>query len=698
MASTPADELHNFIAGEGTVRGLPIPSDEDGDNWQGARGLPAFPSSLDLEKMFATSRVSVSYDAQKAYAPVFGETAAPMFLNTFVRGQVNSPVVFAAAERVIPAQEDAQPAFAVKASILHAMPAIVQKAHNVLCDADVTLKKTRNADNISLRMIHNAISILYRQSEMPVTPRCFRDAAMTMFGVRRHRSRSASREDGDAEEGELVDTLGAIYLGYEHIIIALRLRKTLLELPAHATYERDTERWTGDCVTAFARPVADAAGHPDELAIRTGIETGNSQRARKYTHVLNAEAVNDVVAGAYWAFLYNARIAVGWSAVGDYFAGPMQNDVEGDNGPQMLFSVLPYAEDNLWSYMSETTALLHDPPTLSGLRVVRSYLAQILVTLSASQRVARAVHYDLHGSNIRLQKVREGSPEYGGTVWRYTTPVGVSGSEEIYIPADDLGGYAVRIIDAGRARIDRPSSLGTDSTATFASLAGTPASREFDAEVDVRALVYDLVTYNLFFWIPHLARAQNMRTAGRELALDPLSVMVYEFIDVIEEMAGMSLWTNWQDGPYHNNNNASGFEMAIAKPASFMQYAYMRWNGTINEDVATKIRTHEFMFRRTDSRGAGTPQSVLATPFFRAYRTPSTSTSEDTTVVHVSDVNNATAAVAVLKGQPTEGPAHRVGASASVQDVPVDASADAGVTPSGSPVTSQSGTKRSRVE
>ena len=229
------DSLEEFLAGAGTVRSLPTPSDDEE-----VVSSPAMPTSLQLENMFPVPRTLTSSDAQRRYRLCSTSDGGPLHLN-----EKEVPVVLAATMRAAPGAGTA-PDVVIKASFLHDMPEAVRMAHNALCETDVLLKQRGSVGDVTIRALSSAANIVSKDVYCPSPPLGFRDEVARFLGAHTPRSDTSDATEDDTVVHVSNDNAGVVYLEYEHIVVAMRLLETLDTLGAPNTYPGGKTRWRAD--------------------------------------------------------------------------------------------------------------------------------------------------------------------------------------------------------------------------------------------------------------------------------------------------------------------------------------------------------------------------------------------------------------------------------------------------------------------
>ena len=579
-------ELSEFLRGTGTARGLPV-------SWENGaeRASPCAPTRIDMEQILCgQSRACPASDFRAIYT-LPTRNGAPVKLSNVRRGQAVGSFVWLAQR----CRDDAQ--VVVKVCPMIETPERVRTAFDLLCQFDGNVERGGTLTHDDLSLLNAVMQVMYSDADPVRGYGLVAASALSIMGCH-------TEEGSTAATFTMQSDVAFEYFGLTCCGIAKRLHDRLVGTVDRRTLARLFERVDLD------------RQHPGAAR----------RKAHRYVNHLNSENMNETVAGSYVSFLHHAGLAPAIAPVLDYFTAPVLDDTT--SSLRNSFIVSPYYAYDFTAMLRGRCAQLpmhFDRPNKENLAFMRSMLAQILVTLSSAQHVARYVHYDLHSNNVRCDVARTGMREHNNESWRYRIPVGADKEmREVRIPASDTCSFVARLIDHGRTRVDRPGSWGIDVEAARVEHTDICSSIVFDPTHDTRALAHDLTIYCIPQWIDTMRSTCAQREILSTLPAIAADIckQVVDFADVLEAMASLAAWDGWLNGAARDRYPTAHAQqpsdaVPFPKPGTFLEYAALAANKLIVN--ADSVRTNDFFCQRTDVGVQNTPAVILEMPFFASY-------------------------------------------------------------------------------
>lgn len=575
---------------------------------------------MDMELLLKYLRVNALTEAQSYYAITPDLGGAPghaTYVGSVKDGSSEAAVV--AIDRIDQPKHTLQTGrrLVSKVAFLEKMPKKVARAQTSLMEMYMGVVTSGSVGLVSLDAVRNAAEVLFAP---PSEPMAFDpDAVVTPLLPFNQRIAPAPDADPLPHHGSAFtsDDTGDAYLNYDHLLIAVRLLVQIRGVQTAPTWyvmdgepeETANERWLAEVEDAFGR-FSEEAAHIG-ITAKT-ISLGRVPCApRSFGHQRNTEHINEVVASARVSLLYHARTAVAFTPIVDHFAFRARDDTKSI----ALHMITPRHDKSFVKALREHGEASFGP-TLDGIRMMRSVLAQVLLSLEAAQTHLRFTHYDLHINNVMLDQVEAHDPEHtaaDGTLWYYVRP---GGKHSFMVPASDSDGQAARIIDFGRTRCDDPRFPGNDARASSITIEGRAPCALYDTAADMRALAHDIVVYGLFKWRKYFVYAGRGDRVSSDSAVEECFL---QMVSVLEDMSGVRWWNGWNAGvgpaTYMQRNGRQ-----LDPPTSLYSYIDLWATGICDEDTFIQIRADEFIMRRPDGEHSVAPSDVLESPFFLPYR------------------------------------------------------------------------------
>ncbi len=602
---------------------------------------PVFPTSLDMDFLLRAVRIDALSEAQSRFVckPDPTDARNVEYIATKNDGASKGAVIAIAPSKGSPCpvlfhidDDDPYP-FVSKVAILEKMPKAVARAHRCLIEMYTSIASTKTVDMVSLDSVRNASRVLFaralEQAEFDST-----EATTPLLPVVVNEDHAMTTPDF-VWKGSSVESAGESYLDSAHLVAAVRLLAQIRgtqKVPASygrkkgEDEETTVQRWMEEVDEVFSRFVEEARDY--DVAEDNVTKYRPPHGPRMYGHQRNDENINEVVAGVRASLMYHSRTAVAFTPIIDYFMFRAEK-----SNSVVLHIVSPRHHGALVDALRNTCR--RTGPTLDSIFMVRSVLAQVLLSLEAAQYYLRFTHYDLHGNNVMLNVVGPHDPERSceeGVVWQYVRP-GDRGTFSVL--ASDSEGHSARIIDYGRSRCDDPRYPGNNKRASYLDLGDTCAPCErFDASVDMRTLAHDIVIYGIYSWRRWLVLADK----GQCVSEDPeVDAHFKQMLSVLDDMSGVRWWNGWNTSAVPHLGYRFHVGGTMEPPASFMSYIDRRANNVCTDDVFTLIRRNEFIMRRPITEHAVTPKDVLDMTFFAAYQ----DTDHATTTIAVANASRA---------------------------------------------------------
>ena len=590
----PDADLLSFAHGDATtLRALPcmLPTGKP-------HKPPMLPTALDMEMMMQKPPVNGITQARALYSITTNSEGAAKYMSVAGIGSSRSAVVSLT--------DTKGTTLASKVAMLEKMPWKVERAYLSLVEMSVSIVVTGGLSMVLLAHVTQASLVLFSRSQ----PQIDFDTQAVHALLPNGALPVADQPTGVVSDRcypPLDETAGDAYFDMEHLVAAVRLYSLIT-----ARIEDDGPLTRVDVDAVFRRFLTEASAY--SITPGTVLSMSVPRGPRTYAHTRNAEHVNEIVASSRVTLMFYTRTAVGFTPVVDYF---YYHPSEASSAIA-LHVVTPL-------HVSTAQKLILDAcditPTLSGLQMVRSLLAQVLLTLESAQTNLRFVHYDLHLGNVMVDAVTKGMPEYGGSVWRYTR---TGNWPEFFIPASDSNNHATRMIDFGRSRCDDPRFPCDDTRACSITVHGRASSKFFDHSVDTRSLGHDLIVFALGYWYNELVRCHKNREAYN-MSNEPVVKELCELLDVLEAMVGIKWWKGWADGSTRDRYGTELFDSCGA-------FIELHASNTLSNPMMHRLREDEFFIRRLPHEYAPKPTDILNMAFFAPYHQASAND-----IVHVAD-------------------------------------------------------------
>ncbi len=591
----PDADLLSFAHGDtSTLRALPrmLPTGV-------SHRPPMLPTALDMEMMLQKPPVNGITQARALYSVTTNRKGVAQYVSVVGIGMSRSAVI---------SLSDTKGKILVsKVSMLEKMPWEVERAYLTLVEMSMSIIVTDGLSMVSLADVARASRVLFSISKPQIdfdtqaVHALLPDTALPVCD-------QPSGVISDQFYPPIDETAGDAYFDMEHLVAAVRLYTLII-----ARMDEDGPLALIDVDAAFGRFLIAAVvcGITTTTVLTMSVPRG----PRSYAHIRNAEHVNEIVASSRVTLMFYTRTAVGFTPVMDYF---YYHPSEASSAIA-LHVATPV-------HVSTTQKLILDAcdnilPTLSGLNMVRSLLAQVLLTLESAQTILRFVHCDLHLGNVMADVVTKGMPEYGGSVWRYTRP---EGAFEFFIPASDSNNHAARMIDFGRSRCDDPRFPCDDVRACFVTIHGRASSHVFDHSVDTRSLGHDIIMFVLGYWYSELVLCHKNRESYGT-SNEPVEKGLSELLDVLEAMVGIKWWKGWADGSSEDRYGTKLLDSCGA-------FIELLASNKLSLDTTHKMREDEFFIHRPPHEYAPRPTDILNMAFFAPYHQ-----AVGNDVVHVAD-------------------------------------------------------------
>ena len=595
---------------------------------------PTLPTSLDLETTLSYMRVNALAEARSRFAVAVNAAGAATYVGITGDGSSGAAVV-----EISRRGDSAPPSLVTKVALLEEMPYPIVCAQASLIEMFTSIVVTGTTDMVYLDAVRDASDVLFADAG----PYMSFNHAAAVAALFLCSPRDAANATAEAPQrcAEFNESVGMSYFQGEHLLAGIRLLARINAVGAapvwyagpDETAEAANVRWAEDVDTVFERFVEVAA--PANVRLDNVIGMRAPRIPRTFGHQRNAEHINEVVVGSRLTLLRESRIAVAFTPIVDYFAYPVPG-----GGAAVLHVVAPRHDMSFGGVLREGA---QTAPSLGAIFMVRSVLAQVLLSLEAAQAHLRFTHYDLHLNNVMISVATDRDPEFvdtEGVMWRYARP---TGKHAFVVPATDSADCVARIIDFGRSRCDDPRHPGDDDRVASVVVFECAPCERFNDAIDMRALAHDIVVHGLLRWAPYFRNAGR----GERVSTDPLVEECFQqLVSVLEDMAGVRWWSGWNTRMAYTQRNGA----AVACPRSLCAFIEMFVSGICTTETVIQIRTDEFMRDRPKTEHTMTPTTILDAPFFTPYRM-TRGTTPCVVVVEVADATHASGAVTVVQGE-----------------------------------------------
>ena len=561
---------------------------------------PVLPTSLDMEVMLRKSPVNGVTQARAFYSITINHKGEAQYVS--MAGAAMSRAA------IVSVTDTENNIFVSKVAFLEKMPRVVERAYLSLVEMSMSIIVTGGLAMVALNDVAHSSRILFMNANTQLD-----FDAQAVHALLPETALPVHKQPKGVVTGQLSapfdETTGDAYFDMEHLIAAVRLYSLIT-----ARMEEGGALTSQAVDEVFERFLV--AAKECAITTETVLSLAVPRGPRAYAHIRNAEHVNEIVASSRVTLMYYARTAVGFTPVVDYFYFRPSDT----SSAVALHMVAPHHTATMQKLIVNACDSIL--PTLSGLKMVRSLLAQVLLTLESAQTSLRFVHYDLHISNVMADAVTDGMPEAGGKVWRYTRP----GSHEFFIPAGDSGNHAARMIDFGRSRCDDPRFPCDDTRACSITIHERAPSKKFDHSVDARSLAHDLIVYALGYWYSEFVLCHNHRESYLT-SNEPVEKELCQLLDVLEAMVGIKWWKGWADGSSERKYGTDFFD-------SCGEFITLHANNKMSDSTVRSMRGDEFIIRRRSHEYAPKPADILNLAFFASYHQ---APAGDDSIVHVAD-------------------------------------------------------------